>query len=108
MRSGRSPAAASRKRDVPDGLWLKCSACSEIVNTPEMLASLWVCNSCGYHMQVGGMDRISMLMEESSFTEWDETMRSIDILGRVPARSSASSAPRSARATAEEARPSVS
>ena len=80
-KSKTSPAAASRKRDVPDGLWLKCSACSEIVNTPEMLASLWVCNSCGYHMQVGGMDRISMLVEESSFTEWDETMRSIDILG---------------------------
>lgn len=80
-KASSSPTTGSRKRDVPDGLWLKCSSCSEIMNTPEMLASLWVCRNCGYHMQVGSMDRIEMLVEEGSFTEWDASMRSIDILG---------------------------
>jgi acetyl-CoA carboxylase carboxyl transferase subunit beta len=51
------------------------------MNTPEMLASLWVCNSCGYHLQVGSMDRIEMLVEEGSFTEWEASMKSVDILG---------------------------
>jgi len=86
-KSSSSPTTGSRKRDVPDGLWLKCPSCAEIMNTPEMQTSLWVCNNCGYHMQVGSMARIEMLVEEGSFTEWESEMKSVDILGFTGAES---------------------
>ena len=81
------PSASSRKRDVPDGLWLKCPSCAEIMNTPELQGACWVCTRCGYHFQLGSIERIEMMVEEGSFEEWDGNLNSVDVLGFTGAES---------------------
>ncbi|MFH0908643.1 MAG: acetyl-CoA carboxylase, carboxyltransferase subunit beta [bacterium] len=70
-----------RKRDIPDGLWLKCPDCTEIIFKQELDAALNICPKCGYHFTMTRKDRIAMLTEPGSFQEWDEDLYSVDTLG---------------------------
>jgi len=70
-----------RKRDIPDGLWIKCPACSEMVFKQELAAALNVCPRCEYHFQLPRRDRIALLSEPGSFQEWDGGLASVDSLG---------------------------
>ncbi len=70
-----------RKRDMPDGLWLKCPGCTEIIFKQELDAALGVCPKCGYHFQMGRKERVAMMLDEGSFQEWDADLSSVDILG---------------------------
>ncbi len=70
-----------RKRDIPDGLWLKCPGCQEIIFKQELDENASVCPKCGHHFQMSRADRIKLLLEEGSFEEWNPDMYSVDILG---------------------------
>ncbi|HMO51116.1 MAG TPA: acetyl-CoA carboxylase, carboxyltransferase subunit beta [Kiritimatiellia bacterium] len=70
-----------RKREMPDGLWIKCPGCGEIVFKQELEANLQMCPKCGYHFQMSRRERIAMLLEPESFVPWDEAMISVDTLG---------------------------
>ena len=69
-----------RKRDIPDGLWLKCPGCQEIIFKQELDNNLGVCPKCEYHFQMPRLARISMFLETDTFQEWDEDLYSVDTL----------------------------
>ena len=69
-----------RKRDIPDGLWLKCPGCQEIIFKQELDNNLGVCPKCDYHFQMPRLDRINMFMEDGTFEEWDTDLYSVDTL----------------------------
>jgi acetyl-CoA carboxylase carboxyl transferase subunit beta len=69
-----------RKRDIPDGLWLKCPGCQEIIFKQELDGNLGVCPKCEYHFQMPRLARISMFLEADTFQEWDEDLYSVDTL----------------------------
>ncbi len=70
-----------KKRDVPDGLWMKCPSCGEIVYKEEVAANLEVCTKCNHHFTLGRQDRINLLSDEGTFEEWAGGIMSIDTLG---------------------------
>jgi acetyl-CoA carboxylase carboxyl transferase subunit beta len=70
-----------RKRDIPDGLWLKCPGCTEIIFKQELDAALGICPKCSFHFQLSRKERIAMLLDEGTFQEWDHNLMSVDILG---------------------------
>lgn len=70
-----------RKREMPDGLWIKCPGCGEIVFKQELEANLQVCPKCGHHFQMSRRERIAMLADPGSFTVWDGNLLSVDTLG---------------------------
>lgn len=70
-----------RKRDIPDGLWLKCPGCQEIIFKQELQDNLGICPKCGYHFQMPRQDRIDMFIEAGTFEEWDGKLYSVDTLG---------------------------
>lgn len=70
-----------RKRDIPNGLWVKCPSCTEIVFKKELEGRWNVCPKCGYHFQIGWQERLKLLTEEGSFEEWDADLYSLDSLG---------------------------
>jgi len=70
-----------RKRDIPNGLWVKCPSCTEIVFKQELESKANVCPKCGYHFQIGRMERLRLLTEPDSFEEWDAELYSVDTLG---------------------------
>jgi acetyl-CoA carboxylase carboxyl transferase subunit beta len=74
-------AVKVRKRDIPDGLWLKCPSCEEIIYTKQLAENLGVCPKCNHHFQLERKERLAMLVEPGSFEEWDTGLRSVDTLG---------------------------
>ncbi|MCD6317779.1 acetyl-CoA carboxylase carboxyltransferase subunit beta [Candidatus Aerophobetes bacterium] len=60
-----------KKIDVPDGLWTKCTNCSEIIYNKNLNENLKVCPKCGYHFYLGARERIQITVDEGSFVEYN-------------------------------------
>ncbi len=73
-------APAERPTQIPEGLWVKCAQCREILYRKDMVQKLWVCPKCGYHFTVPARDRIAALLDEGSWNEFDGGLASIDPL----------------------------
>jgi acetyl-CoA carboxylase carboxyl transferase subunit beta len=59
------------KRGVPDGLWIKCNSCGEILYRKELQKRLWVCGKCGYHFRIPARKYVEILTDEFTETEKD-------------------------------------
>jgi acetyl-CoA carboxylase carboxyl transferase subunit beta len=70
----------SRKRDIPEGLWMKCPKCETMVFDKELDENLKVCPKCQYHFPISARERIHSLVETCSFEEMDADMISVDVL----------------------------
>ncbi len=57
------------KKNIPEGLWGKCDACSAILYKPELEKSSWVCPKCDNHMKVGARQRLILFLDQGSETE---------------------------------------
>lgn len=71
---------SERTSKVPEGLWVKCSSCGEILQTKVLRDSLQVCPECDHHFRMTALDRIAMLSDEGSFDEYAEDLVSNDPL----------------------------
>lgn len=69
-----------KKRDIPQGLWLKCRRCCMTVYKKQLDENLNVCPHCSFHCPMAASDRISMLTDEGSFREIDANLISVDPL----------------------------
>lgn len=71
---------SSRTSKVPEGLWVKCTQCGEILQSKILKDNLSTCPECSYHFRVSAADRIAMLTDEGSFDEYAEDLVSTDPL----------------------------
>ncbi len=58
-----------RTRSVPEGLWIKCTACDAVLYRAELERNLKVCPKCGHHMRVSARERLAMFLDEGDVTE---------------------------------------
>ena len=70
------PADRSR---VPEGLWVKCPSCSQIIYNKDLAASLSVCTKCAHHFRISAAERLAMLFD-GTWEEHDKGLRSTDPL----------------------------
>jgi acetyl-CoA carboxylase carboxyl transferase subunit beta len=70
----------SKKRDIPDGVWIKCDNCGEILYKKEIMKKFMVCTKCGYHFRVNSSFYMSLLLDENSFVEKDRNLYPCDKL----------------------------
>lgn len=61
--------AFRKKRDVPDGLWMRCPGCEGTLYRKTVCENLHACPQCGYHFRVGAAKRIPQLVDQDSFEE---------------------------------------
>ena len=69
-----------KKVKIPEGLWVKCDNCKEIVYKKEIDKNLKVCPKCDYHFRISAKERIELLADAGSFVEFDTDMCSGDPL----------------------------
>ena len=69
-----------KKVKIPEGLWVKCDNCKEIVYKKEIDKNLKVCPKCDYHFRISAKERIGLLADAGSFAEFDADMCSGDPL----------------------------
>jgi acetyl-CoA carboxylase carboxyl transferase subunit beta len=77
----------SKKKEIPEGLWVKCPKCDAMIFDKELDESLKVCSKCSYHFTIGARERIHSLVETCSFEELSADMVSVDTLGFTGAAS---------------------
>ncbi|HEX3583863.1 MAG TPA: acetyl-CoA carboxylase, carboxyltransferase subunit beta [Thermoanaerobaculia bacterium] len=65
---------------IPEGLWVKCDECKEIVYRKEVEANLNVCPKCGYHFRISARERFEMLFDDGKYKEFATDIRSGDPL----------------------------
>lgn len=58
-----------RKVKIPEGLWVKCDNCKEIVYKKELDRNLKVCPKCDYHFRISALERINLISDNGGFSE---------------------------------------
>ncbi len=71
---------AEKTVKIPEGLWVKCDNCREIIYKKEIEKNLQVCPKCNYHFRISAWERIKLIADDGSFTELDAEMASSDPL----------------------------
>jgi len=64
---------------VPEGLWVKCPSCGEILYNKDLVASLNVCTKCTHHFRIGASERLKILFDRQ-WEEYDSGLKSTDPL----------------------------
>jgi len=82
-RSLPGPSGTSRRSNVPEGLWLRCTDCSKMIFRKQMENNLHVCPECGRHYRIGAEVRVKQLVDPETFEPLFEDLRCKDPLGFV-------------------------
>jgi acetyl-CoA carboxylase carboxyl transferase subunit beta len=68
------------QNDVPEGQWIKCTNCSEILNRRELEENRLVCPKCSHHFNMSSLEYFQMLFDDGTFETFDENLFSVDAL----------------------------
>ena len=70
-----------KKRDMPDGLWMRCPSCEAMLYRKAVAENLDVCTECGAHFRVKARTRIQQLTDPETFEELFADIAPDDPLG---------------------------
>jgi acetyl-CoA carboxylase carboxyl transferase subunit beta len=70
---------ANKESRVPEGLWVKCPSCGQIIYNKDLAASLSVCTKCAHHFRLSAPERLRSLLD-GDWTEHDVELASTDPL----------------------------
>lgn len=59
----------SNMPNIPNGRWINCDKCKNIIYKDDLEKNLNVCTNCGYHFKISAIDRINQIFDENSFFE---------------------------------------
>src|SRR5688572_27107158 len=79
----RKPIASStaeKPSRVPEGLWVKCPDCSQLIYNKDLEANFNVCPKCAHHMRIGAAERLASLFDDAHYTEHFPNLTSTDPL----------------------------
>ncbi|MFN3396205.1 MAG: acetyl-CoA carboxylase, carboxyltransferase subunit beta [Thermodesulfovibrionales bacterium] len=71
----------TKKVKIPEGLWVKCDNCKEIIYRKEIEKNLKVCPKCNYHFRISAQERLELLVDKDTFEEMNKAITSGDPLG---------------------------
>jgi acetyl-CoA carboxylase carboxyl transferase subunit beta len=76
------PLRQDRPRSrVPEGLWVKCEGCKEIIYARDLEQNLRVCPKCNHHHRIDARSRIALLLDEPEPKEIFTGLSPTDPLG---------------------------
>lgn len=80
FKKSKEPRLA-KKVKIPEGLWVKCDNCKEIIYRKEIEKNLKVCPKCNYHFRISAQERLELLVDKDTFEEMNRDITSGDPLG---------------------------
>ena len=72
-----------RKFTIPEGLWVKCDNCKEIIYKKEVARNANVCPKCNYHFRISARERLETMYDDGRYREFDAEIAPVDALGFV-------------------------
>ena len=79
----RKPIASStaeKPSRVPEGLWVKCPGCTQLIYNKDLEATLNVCPKCAHHFRISATERLKALFDDAEYQEHFADLTSIDPL----------------------------
>src|SRR5687768_9539909 len=78
----REPAGpkVQRSEGIPEGLWMRCPDCGDMLFRKVVEEALHVCPNCQHHFRIGARIRIEQLVDPGSFEEMFEDVEPSDPL----------------------------
>ena len=70
----------TKKGSVPEGLWIKCNACGNVLYKAELEKTLNVCPKCGNHMRISARQRLDMFLDKEGREELAQSVKPVDFL----------------------------
>ncbi|MCH9032695.1 MAG: acetyl-CoA carboxylase carboxyltransferase subunit beta [candidate division Zixibacteria bacterium] len=80
FKKSKSVLVSQKRKEIPDGLWTKCTSCGEIGYTKALEQNLWVCASCGFHFRIPSKRYMQLLLDDGYLEEFDQNLQSKDPL----------------------------
>jgi acetyl-CoA carboxylase carboxyl transferase subunit beta len=62
-RKPMASATAQKPSRVPEGLWVKCPDCAQILYNKDLETNLHVCPKCAHHFRISAADRLRALFD---------------------------------------------
>jgi len=69
------------RKDMPEGLWIRCPACEHMLYKSAVEKNLNVCPECNHHFRIDAALRIKYLVDEGSFQQVLDDLTTNDPLG---------------------------
>ena len=76
----KAPVTGEARTVIPEGLWVKCFSCKEIIYRQEVAARANVCPKCNYHFRISARERLTTLFDNGIYEELDTGLRAKDPL----------------------------
>jgi acetyl-CoA carboxylase carboxyl transferase subunit beta len=67
----RKPIASTAEKSsrVPEGMWIKCPGCTQIIYNKDLDKNQQVCPKCAHHFRISAADRLRSLFDNGQWTE---------------------------------------
>jgi acetyl-CoA carboxylase carboxyl transferase subunit beta len=79
----RKPIASStaeKPSRVPEGLWVKCPGCTQLIYKKDLEQNLNVCPKCAHHFRLTAAERLKALFDDGAYQEHFTNLTSTDPL----------------------------
>lgn len=73
-------AKSTQRRNIPEGVWSKCTSCNAVLYKEELDRQMSVCPKCDHHMRISGRKRIEGFLDVGERLELGEDLEAQDIL----------------------------
>ncbi|NQY36777.1 MAG: acetyl-CoA carboxylase carboxyltransferase subunit beta [Alteromonadaceae bacterium] len=73
-------AKSTQKRNIPEGVWSKCTSCNAVLYKVELERQMSVCPKCDHHMRISARKRIEGFLDQGERIELGEEFEAQDIL----------------------------
>ena len=73
-------AKDQKESGIPEGLWVRCPECGDMLYRKVVEEALHVCPNCQYHFRVSARNRIDQLVDSGSFEERYADVEPVDTL----------------------------
>jgi acetyl-CoA carboxylase carboxyl transferase subunit beta len=71
---------ATERRQVPEGLWIKCPSCDTVLYKTDLEQNLNVCPKCSHHHRIGARARLNGLLDAEGRYEIGQEVIPVDAL----------------------------
>jgi len=76
----RIRTVTAQKKGVPEGVWVKCEQCNDLLYRAELEKNLFVCFKCNHHHRLSARQRLDQFLDEQNRVEIAASLEPIDRL----------------------------
>ena len=74
------PSQAADRRQMPEGLWMKCPECDTVLYKTDLEQNQNVCPHCGHHHRIGARERLNAFLDAEGRYEIGQEVVPVDAL----------------------------